>query len=637
MCGICGIWDYGSPGNLRGRVEVATRAAAHRGPDDEGFALLGPRSFRAWGGAVTEEGDGTREGLHVALGHRRLSILDLSPAGHQPFSTADKRFWIVLNGEIYNYLELRAELERAGETFRSRTDTEVVLAAWKTWGESSLDRFNGMWSFAIFDRERESLFCARDRFGVKPFCYTLAPGKFAFASETKQILGEAGARPALHAPSLADFLCWGYQDHAPETFLDGIARLPGGHFLHLTGEDVRRGAAGPVRYWQPRPAPRMGADEAAGRFAEILRDSVRLRLRSDVPVSVTLSGGLDSSSVTCLASAFPATPEGGPLRAFTVVYPDPRLSEETFARAVTARCGIELVPVRPESPELPSDWDRFVRAMDEPVDSLSYYSNWKVYESIQRQGVSVLLNGQGGDELLLGYERYRVPFFLHLARRGRLCALVSEALKGRRNASLGLLQQFAYALYFLSPGLRAARRLRLLRPYVRDDFYRLGRERAGTLAEASIALPWPEFLVNEFERFQLPHLLHHEDGVSMHFAVEARNPFLDYRLFELVLGQDIRLLLHDGWSKALLREAMRGTLPETVRLRRDKMGFETPTRRLLCENFPLFSDLLDRNGNDRALDTAAIKRDFLSGRIHESVLCGSVSYLSWREAFGVAA
>jgi asparagine synthase (glutamine-hydrolysing) len=637
MCGIFGLWDSSSPQTLASRVVAGTRIAAHRGPDDEGFALLGRNDFGAWGGAVPAEGSGPEAKADLALGHRRLSIIDLSPAGHQPFFSADRRFWIILNGEIYNYIELRSELEGQGETFVSQTDTEVALTAWRAWGPSCLNRFNGMWAFAIFDRSEETLFLARDRFGVKPLYYFIRPGTFAFASETKQLLGELEGPPHANPSTLVDFLVWGLICHTPDALVEGIKSLPGGHYVKLGREGLQAGRAAPVRYWTPRPEPRLEFPEAASRLAEILGDAIRLRLRSDVPVGITLSGGLDSSSITCLASGLPDGAMAKSLKAFTVVYPDPRYSEEAYARAAAERAGVELVLVRPESPHLADDWDRFVWAMDKPFNSLSYYSNWKVYETIRAHGVPVLLNGQGGDELLLGYPRYRVPLFLELMRHGRVGAIAAEVWKGRRRAQMGLAIQLAYVLYFLLPWLRTVRRRRLARPYLRREFFELSASRTGMITGGSARRKWPDFLIQEFEHDQLPHLLHHEDAVSMHFAVEARNPFLDYRLFDLVIGQDVRYLLRDGWSKAILREAMAGTLPEPIRTRTDKMGFDTPTRRLIVENAPFFSGLLDRNEDDPVLDIAALRRDFQSDRIDEGILCAALSYLTWKERFSISA
>jgi len=630
VCGIAGIVNT-EAGPLAGDLAAMTRLASHRGPDDEGMVLFAADRFE-----VVPPAGAREAGWNAGLGHRRLSIIDLSPGGHQPMGDPTGRFWIVLNGEIYNYLELRAELAAAGCAFRSRSDTEVVLAAFILWGESCLERMNGMWAFAVYDRERARLFCARDRFGVKPFYYQASPGRFRFASEVKQLLSGGPERPVADPAAFADFALWGFQDHEEGTFVRGIRALPGGHCLRMGREEVALSRVEPHRYWKPSPEGALDLTQSAHRFRELLTDSVRLRLRSDVPVGITLSGGLDSSSVTCLAAELRHGEGASPPQAFSAIFPDPKYSEEDFARAVADRAGVDRVLIEPGAPQLARDWPSFVRAMDEPFQTLSFYANWKVYQKIREHGVPVILNGQGGDELLLGYERYRVPLFLHLLKGGRIPTLLSELWRGRTRANMGLTKQLAYTVYFLLPRIRAGRRLRLVRPYLKREILEYGRRHRQILAEASIARPWPDFLVREFERYQLQHLLHHEDRVSMHFSVEARNPFLDYRLFNFVIGQDIRTHLRDGWSKALLREAMRGVLPESVRARTDKMGFDTPTGRLLRENETFFLGLLSRHEDDPFVDVAALRRGLSQGGAEENVLCSLLSYLSWKETFDVA-
>ena len=633
MCGICGLVDYRDGSVTLGELTAMRDVVANRGPDDAGAVL-----FHGAEVAAHPPGPGRpdwTEGAQVGLGHRRLSIIDLSHAGHQPMADETGRYWIVLNGEIYNYLELREELIGRGCRFRSNSDTEVVLAAYAQWGEECLNRMNGMWAFAIYDRERETLFCARDRFGVKPFYYQARPGQFRFASEVKQFVRGGEPKPSLDPAVLADFLFWGFQDHREGTFIKGIRSLPGGHFLMLIREDIELGRAEPKRYWHPAPEEALGFEEAAERFRELLTDSVRLRLRSDVPVGITLSGGLDSSSITCLSAGLSRGEGSAPLKAYSATFPDPKYSEEAFARAVVERAGVERVVIEPGGPQLSKDWESFVWAMDEPFMTLSFYANWKVYQRVREQGVPVILNGQGGDELLLGYERYRVPFFIHLAKRWSFGTLLSEIAQGRAHANMSLAMQLAYTAYFSSHRLRTARRLRLLKPYLTREFFEYGRRRREHVVRGPIVRPWPDVLIQEFEHYQLQHLLHHEDRVSMHYSIEARNPFLDYRLFNFVIGQDMRVLLRNGWSKAVLREAMKGVLPESVRLRSDKMGFDTPTGRLIRENAVFFSDLLSRHAGDPYVNAAALRRDLGRESTNETVLCSALSYLGWREAFGV--
>ena len=641
MCGICGIYDATAGSDVVAGVLRMTEEVCHRGPDDSGLMatntageLVTPRTGSRMDGIVGKGGGD----IVLALGHRRLSIIDLSQAAHQPMVDGSGRYWLVYNGEIYNYLELRNELVSAGCRFRSSTDSEVVLSAFIQWGPDCLVRFNGMFAFAVYDMRDRCVFLARDRFGVKPLYYLYRPEYFAFGSEIKQLRLLQSVSARLNWSVMSDFLLWGLGGHTAETFLDGIRALPGGHYLHLSREDLAAGRAEERRYWQPvaeRPLP---PKEAALRFRDLLEDAVRLRLRSDVPVGVTLSGGLDSSSIACLAAqVHEQTKTRTPLRAFTAEFQDQGYSEAQYARRVLAKTGIEGTIVHPSSATLCQDWPRFVRAMEEPFDSLSYYANWTVYRSIREHKIPVILNGQGGDELLLGYDRYRAHALRFLWQAGRLRELIAAVEATRRHSTMGLARQALFAGYFLLPGLRARRRRRMVRPFVRSEFFEFGRRREEHLRSASTFHDLSDLLVREFDQSQLQHLVHHEDRVSMDFSIESRTPFLDYRLFNFVLGQDISLLFHDGWSKHLLREAMAGILPEEVRTRRDKMGYDTPTGQLIRDNQPHFEGLLARNADDEIVDAQAVTRALARGVIDENLLCSIVTYLSWKELFAVHA
>ncbi len=608
------------------------KVSAHRGPDDQGIVLF--RGGDVW---RSSESVPPRENWDVGLGHRRLSILDLTSAGHQPMADREGRYWVVFNGEIYNYLELREELTAAGVEFSTRSDTEVLLASFKYWGNGCLTRFNGMWAFVVFDRLRRTVFCARDRMGIKPFYYSICKGRFVFSSELKQILEQMSGAPSLNKHILADFLFWGMETHTAETFYKGVLSLPPRHYLELTYENIASGDAEPVPYWELEPEEPLGATAAARSFYEILDDAVRVRLRSDVPVAVTLSGGLDSSSITCLAAqSARERASGGPLKAFTAVYPDAGYSEAHFAEEVVKLAGVEAIQVMPGAVDICKDWDRFVWTMEEPFGGLSYFSNWKVYEQIREHGVTVILNGQGGDELLLGYEQYRTVFlWLQLRNRG-LKKVFAEIAGARKNAGMGYVKQLLFFLYFSLPKIRGLIRQRRVRPYLSPDLFELGRGRIGDLFENAQMQDRVHWQKRELFQVQLPHLLRHEDRVSMSFSVEARVPFLDYRLVNFVLAQDLGLLIRDGWSKGILREAMQGIVPETVLMRTDKMGFDTPTGRLLLENREFFVERIQRSAAGHLLNIPAILRDYESGSIDEHLLCSICSFVSWAETFGVA-
>jgi asparagine synthase (glutamine-hydrolysing) len=545
--------------------------------------------------------------------------------------------WIVYNGEIYNYLELRDELAGGGHRFRSNSDTEVILAAYRAWGPECLQRFNGMWAFAIYEPARRRLFLARDRFGVKPFYYRIRPGRLEFASELKQYAVLGDAPRTVNRKLLADLLFWKYETHTDESFFEDVRALPAGHFVLVDRTGIESGRLEPCRFWIPRPGAPLPPAEAASEFHRLFLDAVSLRLRADVPVGVTLSGGLDSSSITCLAALLRAASGAPPLRVFTAVFEGKGFSEEEYAAEVAAAARAEHTLIRPEHGVLASDWDRFIRTMDEPFSSLSYYANWKVYQKIREAGLKVILNGQGGDELLLGYDRYRV-FLLHLLlRKLQVGRAIHEAEAAWRHAAIPVWRLLAYYGYFLLPRVRAARGLRRVKPYLKSDFFEFGKSRREHLVREATFPSRKALQEQEFASCTLPHLLHHEDRVSMGHSVEARLPFLDYRLFEFMLGQTDDLLVKNGWSKVILRESMAGILPERVRTRRLKMGFDTPTLRLLLANQDRFEGLLDRHGDDPLVDSQALRTAMRAGRADEHVLCASLTYLSWKEVFGIHA
>ncbi len=640
MCGICGILDLSSPAGLGLQVQEMSALAEHRGPDDSGLVTFDPNGRVLYDGAAGCDqlirGD-IRHNAAAALGHRRLSIIDLSPAGHQPMHDGSGRFWMVYNGEVYNYRELRTELEGLGRAFRSSTDSEVVLHAYSQWGASCLQRFNGMWAFAVYDREDGSLFCARDRYGIKPLYYSKQPGRFAFASEAKQLIGLPWVGARANQSLLADFFLWGLENHTDECFFAGVRQVPGSHYLELSRQDLEQGNIQPVRYWRPDPVQPGSERRAVEEFRELLFDSVRLRLRSDVPVGVTLSGGLDSSSVVCVAGEHRRLQgDSSSFDAFNVEFEGEAYSERGFAEAAATKAGARSIVLQPRQTDLARDWSRFIWHMEQPVGGLSYFSNFQIYRLIREHGIPVVLSGQGGDELLLGYERYRAYDGLFALKTGGRLAALNEIWNARRHSNMPLTKQLAYGLYFSFPALRAARRRRLVRPILNRGFYHDYAGHSEHLLISSVHRDPHALQASELFRYQLPHLLHHEDRMSMAHSVETRLPFLDFRLLELVLGQPSSLLYRDGWSKYLLRQAMRGILPDEVRNRTDKMGYETPSGRLIRRNRALFLPLLRRHAGDPILDTNAIEKKFDSEQLDERLLCSAISYLSWKETFAAA-
>ena len=570
MCGIAGTVSFAGPPEP---VEPMLERMIHRGPDDHGIYA----------------------DAHACLGFRRLAIVDLSPAGHQPMTSEDRTLWLVFNGEIYNYRALASELRARGHQFHSRTDSEVILHAYEEWGSECPRRFNGMFAFALWDSRQEILFCARDRFGVKPFYYAEPKqgGGAVFASEIKALLGHPwAAHPVASLPILRDFLVSGWLDHTTATCFAGIQQLPAAHSLTLSrqGKQISR-------YWdmpmEQDRGPTAAGDRAraAEQFAALLEDSVRLRLSADVPVGTCLSGGLDSSSIVCLANRllFADSEDlawherGARQKTFSACYDDPRHDERQFIEQVITATGAEANFTFPGCEEPIEDLvPRVVWHQDEPFGSTSILAQWHVMQAAHRRGIKVLLDGQGADELLAGYHGY---FGIALADQilaGRLPSFARElALYHRYHGApwMGLARGMAAGLLSRhsppSPALRALSQRR------RSGSPLLGEAMAGLGAPSDTWVSRPgtglhAVLYNHLNYTGLPALLHYEDRNSMAFSIEARTPFLDFRLAEFVSRLPNDLLLRHGQTKVLMREAMAGVLPDPVRRRLDKKGFSTP-------------------------------------------------------------
>lgn len=609
MCGIAGyISTLGKevPAEL---IQRMTDAVAHRGPDGQGI----------W-----------RQGA-VALGHRRLSILDLSELGHQPMRDAESGCVISYNGEIYNYLELRQELAKRGYQFRSNTDTEVILKAYDCWGQACVERFNGMWAFAIHDPRRNIVFCSRDRFGVKPFYYAETAQGFAFGSEIRQLLP---LLPQVRADMgvLVGFLDARVAEHPDCTFFSGVRKLPGGHNLvfDLTARqyaiqrhyDLCRGQEYAV----------LDDGQALTRFDALFDDAIRLRLRSDVQVGTCLSGGMDSSSIATRAAESYRRASQQDFSAITAISEDPVTDESEFARLVVEASGLKWHTVKPVYGDFRASIDAVVRAQEEPFASASVIMQYFVMREARQAGIPVLLDGQGGDETLLGYDRYFADHLLHSLRTFRLkqaCAVVTGLV---RNGRPGALRALVWnLLYFHAPLLRrlATRGQRaLLRPQWRALA-------AGADGEKQTDGDLFALQKREIERTNLPALLRYEDKNSMAHSIETRLPFLDYRVVELAASLPVAVKLRDGWGKYLLRKAMDVRMPATIVWRKHKFGFEAPESRWMrlhgdsIRETIASSHLLRELFLPQALEAQALRR------LKQGLLWRLYSVALWEREFGI--
>lgn len=550
MCGIAALFAVGNTFDGQAIVPM-TRDVAHRGPDGEGFVALGGPS----GGAALDEVSLDAPAARLALGHRRLSILDLSEAGRQPMRRG--ALWLTYNGEIFNYVEVRDELHRLGHRFDSDSDTEVLLAGWQQWGPGCLQRLRGMWGFVLVDSSAKKAWLCRDRMGIKPLYVRRAASAIGVASEIKQLAHLGSLEPDDDA--VAIYLQTGFENPR-RTFFRDVEPVPEGTFRTL---DLERGTLGaPEPYWFPENVTADISDptEAARQLETVLRDSVTIHLRSDVPVGCALSGGLDSSAVAALVAQ-----QGARLETFSAVFPGFRLDETRFIDTVVAHTGARSHRVSPTPAELLADLDRFLWCHDEPVGSLSQYAAYAVARLTRSAGVPVTLNGQGGDEVLGGY--WQTTF---------------AALSALRREPWQLLKQLAPVLapggnreLFAQVPAMLKRYVSRLRP---DVDVRLRRRPSVDAAPALKVLQMSERerRVYELRELTLPRLLKWDDRNFMAFAVEGRYPFLDHLVIERCLRFDRKTLFVAGWTKEPLRRALDGQLPNEIVRRRGKIGFETP-------------------------------------------------------------
>lgn len=562
MCGIAGSWSRSADPRDGERLRRGLDAIRHRGPDDIG-------EF-SW----TE----TSASPRVDLGLVRLAILDLSPAGHQPMTLPGGRFTISFNGEITNYIELREELVRSGETFVSDSDTEVLLTAWARWGVATLDRLEGMFAFMVLDTETRTLLLARDPYGIKPLFYTHTGDRIVVNSELRGLLASLDTPPRLDWQTAVDYLQWGAYDHTDATFVEGVRQLRPGHYLVI---DAVTGVLGdPVRYWWPDVTERFTGSypEAVDAVRELFLDSVKRNLRSDVPLGIALSGGIDSSAI--VGAVRRLDPEL-PIDAFSFIAPGFARSEHEWiaqvARAVDATS--RTVHAAPE--DLERDLDDLILSQGEPFGGTSIYAQYRVFQLAREHGVTVTLDGQGGDELFAGYQGYPAQRMHSLLETGRWGAAGGFARKWAdwpgRNLPFMLLETAAQ----LAP-LRVRHRVR--RPLVSPllDRAKLRDRGVDTRFPAVGAEPvhgarLTSHLRSTMSGYGLPALLRHGDRNSMRFSIESRVPFLDRALTNFLLAlPESYLVGPDGTSKRILRDAVRGWVPDEVVDRRDKVGFETP-------------------------------------------------------------
>lgn len=544
MCGITGILNLNNKKINNKELEKMTNIVRHRGPDDEGYVLLGDNVFEVRVGKDTVKQikgrkitDKINKKFTIGLGHRRLSIIDLSANGHQPMSDSEKKIWIVYNGEIYNYIELREELIKKGYKFKTKSDTEVIINAYKEWGTYCVKKFNGMWGFAIYDLKKKLLFCSRDRFGIKPLYYYFDKNVFIFGSEIKSIL-----------------------------------------------ENKIK-----------------------------IKDSIKLRLRSDVPVGTCLSGGLDSSSIVCLTNELMLSKKiignkQKTFKTFSACYETKYCDERKYIEEIIKKTNIEKKYIFPSSKLLWKELQKLIWHQEEPFVGTSVYAQWCVMKLANKK-VKVLLDGQGSDELLAGYIYYFYYYLKTLLNRKKYFSFLKEFI-----LSLDLTFPIIKNKFFKTPNFRIEKMLK-------EKF--LENNRKINLTRTTLS----DTLEISLTKIGLPALLRYEDKNSMAFSIESRLPFLDYRLVEYISSLPIKLKINNGWTKSILRNSMKDILPIKIRNRRAKLGFSTPENKWLIE---LKKEIINIFRSKKLEERKYFKQNEILKKFKEFCKNGNNSDIFWR-------
>jgi len=571
MCGISGFFSANAPVSTAGYLEAHGRIA-HRGQDDEGFvarSMDGLRHYRGDDSAV-EFGHlphlATLSKAQWVLGHRRLSILDLSAAGHQPMVSANERYVMVYNGEIYNYLELRKSLERQGHTFYTGTDSEVVLKAYEQFGVDCFATFNGMWAVAIIDNETDELLLCRDRFGIKPLYYHKGSnGELAFASEAK-VLRDWRCPPRIHEQRAREFIAEALIDHHEQTLLEGISQVRPGTWMKAGPSGIRKRV-----YWQVQSRREaISETDAVDQLDELLTSAVELRLRSDVPVGSLLSGGLDSTTIVCLVRKILDDRRAeNDFEFFSAVFDEEAYSERKYIEKTVEQTKMPVHWVTPDPERLEATLPQLLFHQDFPFRSLAVYSQWSLMEQVRRSNIVVLLNGQGSDEIFGGYGSHNAALAAEQLGRARLFAAwkTFRCLVRTRDVSpklAALMIGYELLKQIRKPELPKRPAPRLNRPLVAErDWPR----QTGALTDR---------LAHDLCCSAMPEYLRYEDRTSMAFTLESRLPFLDYRLVEWAFTLPSSLRITGASSKHVLRRFAEDLIPSAVVGRTDKMGFVSP-------------------------------------------------------------
>ena len=655
MCGITGL--ISKKGYVEPQwIEAMNDSMKHRGPDDEGFIGINKAGITEYigkdsivkGKMITDAGKNTR----LFLGHRRLSIIDVSPAGHQPMSFNNDRYWLIFNGEIYNYVEIKAELSAKGYEFKSHSDSESILAAYQEWGTDCVSRFNGMWSFCIFDREKNILFGSRDRFGVKPFYYIHNDDYFAFASEIKSLLTLPAYTREINKNAVFEYLVLGREDSREEGFFKNIFELfPSQSFtFDLNTNEFKKWQYYELKYeTQFEAYNESKAADYTQQVRELIFKAVELRLRSDVSIGSCLSGGLDSSTVVCTINDMMKKADisqvGAIQKVFTACFDGEKIDESNWAKMVVDQTKTDWLRTYPKSDEMMNDMEDMIAYQDIPFGSTSIYAQYRVMKLVKESGVTVLMDGQGSDELFAGYGPYFRAFFAEMILKGNWKMLKNE-WKNLSNSPIS--RKYVFNSVFSVFGAKVLPRgfqqlyMRFSEKknrYINPKFWKDNMSEVEDIRPRAMT-SLNQMLHKTISQMGLKSLLRYEDRNSMRFSIEARTPFADdLPLIETLFSVPGSYKIHNGWTKKLLRDAMEGIIPKPIQWRRDKLGFVTPEKNWMEQVKQPLKEYITAD-LEEYIDVQSTIRDWnrlvtISGRMSGTEVWRLLNFAIWKKVYRI--
>jgi asparagine synthase (glutamine-hydrolysing) len=641
MCGIAGIYDI--RGVSLNTITSVSGVLRHRGPDDEGFLFIDSdnlvKSLRG-DDTITELSCLTPFSAYsgspkLAFIHRRLSIIDLKPTGHQPMCLADNRFAIIYNGEVYNYIELRTELQKLGYSFFSDSDTEVILNSYRHWSEKCVDHFVGMWAFVILDRTKNILFCSRDRFGIKPFYYFENPDFFAFGSEIKALLALPQVQPILDENKAIEFLTNGNQNFNGKTFFSGISELLPAHNMIY---DLLSQTLSSYSYYSIKLSDSLiniSHDEAIKKMSELINDAISIHLRSDVPVGTCLSGGLDSTTIIAHVAGIKLPYK---VCTFTASFPGTNVDETSYINQLKGLYDFSDYYTYPDLKKLWSVADPFLWHQELPVQSTSMFAQWEVMKLAHDNLIKVLLDGQGMDEILGGYSEFTGSLLLGHLTNGRFLKFFKAYIDLKTNYKTSpVLNELARAMFqYIPEALRhriySSQRVgpSIINKKYSDILQEIKFERriSNSMRETSLM---------SIQNI-LPVLLRYEDRSSMAFSIESRVPYLDHRLVEFCVNLPDDVKIHNGWTKYVLRKSSEPYLPKEITWRKEKFGFVTPEKLWAVELEKGLTEFVQNNNIPKIINPEKLLGIIRSGtndKINLGEIWKVILFIKWYNIFNL--